>query len=146
MSMCKVCHKDSQKHSERLWLLHQQRLKCAYCGRTSDKHSEDLSDIHQEVIPKNKKLAVKALGTGPKTLGYIQEWNTLDGSTYQKEFVPIFISCSGCEKSMGLEESEVADVTGKMCLECFCNVTDQHHSWHSKPWWQVNGGKYAVSD
>ena len=63
MSMCKVCHKDSQKHSERLWLLHQQRLKCAYCGRTSDKHSEDLWDIHQEVIPKNKKLAVKALGT-----------------------------------------------------------------------------------
>ena len=146
MSMCKVCHKDSEKHSGRLWLLHQQKLRCAFCGKTSLEHSIDLWDIHQNAIPKNAKIMFMQIGTGPRVPARLVKWNTVKvngrDDPYHLEYVPIYIHCDECDSALAKEESDHADVLGKLCLRCYTDMTDQEHSWHSKPWWAVNGGKY----
>ena len=77
MSMCKVCHRDSENHSEKTWMLHQQKQRCTFCGENREKHSEKLWNIHEETVPKNAKLATILLGRGPKTLAKIEKWNTM---------------------------------------------------------------------
>ncbi len=147
LSMCKICHKDSEKHSAKLWLLHQKRHKCAFCGKNSTEHSEELWNIHQKVIPKNGKLVTIQMGTGPRTLARIVEWNTpvVNGreDPYHVEKVPIYLRCSECNLAISDTESDLADVLSQLCLKCFCEQTEQEYSWHSKPWWEVNGGKYS---
>mgnify|MGYP001171685366 FL=1 len=143
MSMCKICHKDSKKHSEKLWRLHQMQKKCAFCGKSSKKHSVKLWEIHEKAIPKGKKLVVIQAGFGPKTRAMINEWNTVNGSPYHIERIPLSLHCSHCNASMSDKESDLADVLDSLCLECFCEQTDQEYTWHSKPWWAVNGGKYS---
>ena len=59
------------------------------------------------------------------------------------EYVPIYIHCDECDSALAKEESDHADVLGKLCLRCFADMTDQEYSWHNKPWWAVNGGKYV---
>ena len=49
MSMCKICHRDSAKHSEKTWVLHQQKQRCAFCGENREVHSEKLWNIHEAV-------------------------------------------------------------------------------------------------
>ena len=58
MSMCKICHRDSKKHSAKLWRLHEIQKKCVFCGKSSEKHSNNLWEIHEKAIPKGKKLVV----------------------------------------------------------------------------------------
>ena len=142
MSMCKICHKDSSKHSAKLWRLHQLKVRCTFCGKTSDKHSEELWKMHEDVVPKNAKVATINPGFGPKTPVRLVEWNTVEGSPYHIERIPIHFTCSECGSSMSNTESDLADVLSHLCLKCFCEQTDQEYTWHSKPWWQVNGGKY----
>ena len=143
MSMCKICHRDSKNHSTKLWRLHQMQKKCAFCGKSSEKHSDKLWEIHEKAIPKGKKLVVIQQGFGPKTLAVVKKWNTVDGSPYQIERIPLSMHCSDCNASMSDKESDLADVLDSLCLECFCEQTDQEYTWHSRPWWTVNGGKYS---
>jgi len=51
--------------------------------------------------------------------------------------------CTGCKNAMSANEVDVADVLDGLCLECFSEQTDQEYTWHSKPWWAVNNGKYS---
>ena len=137
MSVCKTCHKDSEKHSEKTWLLHQQKLKCVFCGETSLEHSEKLWDIHQEAVPKNAKLGTILLGRGPKVLAKIEKWNTVKvngrDSPYNLEYVPIYMLCSECGTTLGNAEEKLADVFDRTCLQCFCDMTEQEYNWYESP-------------
>ena len=52
-------------------------------------------------------------------------------------------SATDCKNSMSANEVDVADILDGLCFKCFCEQTDQEYTWHSKPWWSVNGGKYS---
>ena len=137
MSMCKVCHRDSKNHSEKTWMLHQQKQRCTFCGENREKHSEKLWNIHEETVPKNAKLATILLGRGPKTLAKIEKWNTMKvngrDSPYHQEYVPIYMLCSECGTTLGNAEEKLADVLDRTCLECFCSMTEQEYNWYESP-------------
>ena len=142
MSKCKICSLKQDEHDKELWKFHQLNEVCAWCGKKSWKHSLELWEMHNKAIPKNEKITTIQLGFGPKTPARIVEWNTVDGSPHQIEHIPIHFRCGKCGASMSNTESDLADVLSHLCLKCFCEETDQEYTWHSKPWWQVNGGKY----
>ena len=135
--MCKVCHRDSKKHSEKTWMLHQQKQRCAFCGENREKHSEKLWNIHEETVPKNAKLATILLGRGPKVLAKIEKWNTVKvngrDSPYNLEYVPIYMLCSECGTTLGNAEEKLADVFDRTCLQCFCDMTEQEYKWYESP-------------
>jgi len=137
MSMCKVCHRDSKNHSEKTWMLHQQKQRCTFCGENREKHSEKLWNIHEETVPKNAKLATILLGRGPKTLAKIEKWNTMKvngrDSPYHQEYVPIYMLCSECGTTLGNAEEKLADVFDRTCLQCFCDMTEQEYNWYESP-------------
>ena len=137
MSMCKVCHRDSKKHSEKLWMLHQQKQRCTFCGENREKHSEKLWNIHEETVPNNAKLATILLGRGPKALAKIEKWNTVKvngrDSPYHQEYVPIYMLCSECGTTLGNAEEKLADVFDRTCLQCFCDMTEQEYNWYESP-------------
>lgn len=138
MSMkCKVCHRTSDCHSEKTWLLHQQKQRCAFCGEQRGKHSEKLWDIHRETVPKNAKLSTILLGQGPKVLGRIVEWNTVRvngrDAPHHIEYVPIYMHCDECGSKLGNAEEKLADVLDRTCLECFCSMTQQEFRWYESP-------------
>ena len=137
MSMCKVCHRDSTKHSEKLWMLHQQKQRCTFCGENREKHSEKLWNIHEETVPNNAKLATILLGRGPKALAKIEKWNTVKvngrDSPYHQEYVPIYMLCSECGTTLGNAEEKLADVFDRTCLQCFCDMTEQEYNWYESP-------------
>ena len=137
MSMCKVCHRDSEKHSEKLWMLHQQKQRCTFCGENREKHSEKLWNIYEETVPKNAKLATILLGRGPKVLAKIEKWNTVKvngrDSPYHQEYVPIYMLCSECGTTLGNAEEKLADVFDRTCLQCFCDMTEQEYKWYESP-------------
>ena len=135
--MCKVCHRDSKKHSEKTWMLHQQKERCAFCGENREKHSEKLWNIHEETVPKNAKLATILLGRGPKVLAKIEKWNTVKvngrDSPYHLEYVPIYMLCRECGTTLGNAEEKLADVFDRTCLQCFCDMTEQEYKWYESP-------------
>ena len=137
MSMCKVCHRDSKNHSEKTWMLHQQKQRCTFCGENREKHSEKLWNIHEETVTKNAKLATILLGRGPKTLAKIEKWNTMKvngrDSPYHQEYVPIYMLCSECGTTLGNAEEKLADVFDRTCLQCFCDMTEQEYNWYESP-------------
>ena len=137
MSMCKVCQRDSKKHSEKTWMLHQQKQRCAFCGENREKHSEKLWNIHEETVPKNAKLATILLGRGPKVLAKIEKWNTVKvngrDSPYHLEYVPIYMLCRECGTTLGNAEEKLADVFDRTCLQCFCDMTEQEYKWYESP-------------
>ena len=137
MSMCKVCHRDSRKHSEKTRMLHQQKQRCTFCGENREKHSEKLWNIHEETVPKNAKLATILLGRGPKVLAKIEKWNTVKvngrDSPYHLEYVPIYMLCRECGTTLGNAEEKLADVFDRTCLQCFCDMTEQEYKWYESP-------------
>ena len=128
--------------SQTLTSKNSQKMQCAFCGKINHKHSAELWQIHQDSIPKNAKLGTMRLGFGPETLAKIVKWNTVSSDEYHVEYIPIYISCNGCGCSMSSTEADLADILNQHCFKCFCDVTDQEYSWHSTPWWSINGGKY----
>ena len=137
MSMCKICNKDSEKHSGRLWMLHQQKQKCTFCGKISSEHSVELWEIHHDAVPKNAKLATMLLGRGPKVLAKVVKWNTVKtngkDSSHHIEYVPIYMHCGECGAALGNAEEKLADVFGITCLQCFCDMTGQEYKWYEGP-------------
>ena len=135
--MCKVCHRDSKNHSEKTWMLHQQKQRCTFCGENREKHSEKLWNIHEETVPKNAKLATILLGRAPKVLAKIEKWNTVKvngrDSPYHLEYVPIYMLCSECGTTLGNAEKKLADVFDRTCLQCFCDMTEQEYNWYESP-------------
>ena len=135
--MCQPCHRSSVQHSEKTWLLHQQKQRCTFCGESRKEHSEKLWKIHEETVPKNAKLATILLGQGPKVLTSIAKWNTVKvngrDSSHHVEYVPIYMKCSECGATLGNAEERLADVLDKTCLSCFCSMTQQEYKWYESP-------------
>ena len=150
MSECKTCLKDSKEHSQNLWQLHQESKPCLLCNKNSGKHSEKLWEMHQTVLAlgsHGEKLRPVTIGFGPTTIARVHKWNTINAngheSPYHIELIPIHMRCASCQDSMSTNEIEVADTCSGLCYKCFSEKTDQECTWHSKPWWSVNEGKYS---
>ena len=144
MKKCKTCLKENKKHSERLWELHQEVRPCLLCNKNSGKHSVKLWDMHQTVLAlgsHGEKLRPIMVGFGPRTIARVHKTNA--DPPYNIELIPIHMHCNSCRDVMSTKEIDVADVLDGLCLKCFCEQTDQGYTWHSVPWWAVNGGKYA---
>ena len=144
MSECKTCMKDSKEHSKNLWEMHQKVKPCLLCSKDSGKHSEKLWNMHQTVLAlgsQGEKLRPITVGFGPETIARVHRSNA--EPPYHIELIPIHMHCTGCRDSISTKEVDVADVLDGLCFKCFCEQTDQEHTWHSVPWWAINGGKYA---
>lgn len=118
-----------------------QKMRCIFCGKNSSEHSLELWERHQKVIPSGEKIVPIQQGFGPRIPAKVVLVNA--DPPYDKEYIPIHMHCSDCNASMSTKETDLADVLSGLCLKCFCELTDQEYSWHSIPWWAVNGGKYS---
>ena len=45
--------------------------------------------------------------------------------SYDKELIPIYMSCAECNLYLGSIEEDNADILGGMCLNCFREQTEQ---------------------
>ena len=109
MSKCRICSLKQDEHDKELWKFHQLNEVCTWCGKKAEAQFGFVGDT-QEVIPKHEKIATIQQGFGPKTLVKLVEWNTVDGSPYHIERVPVHIRCGGCSSSMSNTETDLADV------------------------------------
>ena len=150
MSECKTCYKDSKEHSKSLWQLHQEAKLCLLCNKNSGKHNEKLWTMHQNTLmreSRGEKLRPVTIGFGPTTIARSHKWNTVEVnkavSPYHIEIIPIHMRCIDCGDSISANEIDMADTLTGLCFRCFCEQTDQEYTWHSKPWWAINDGKYS---
>ena len=49
------------------------------------------------------------------------------------DFIPIYMSCTGCGLYLGSTEEDYADVLDGMCLQCFRTETEQTDIWYDTP-------------
>jgi len=54
MTLCKVCHVDSKKHSKKMLALHQKKQICAFCQKSGGEHSEKLWEMHKLAAEKGR--------------------------------------------------------------------------------------------
>ena len=142
---CARCKKTSKEHTKNLWRIHQEVKPCLLCGKTSVNHSEKLWEMHQTVLAfgsKGEKLRPITIGSGPTSIARVHKIPNAR-PPYDVELIPIHMHCTDCKSAMSASEVNIADVLNGLCLKCFCEETDQDYTWHSKPWWEVNGGKYS---
>ena len=130
MSLCVVCHKDSSDHTKKLWKLHQTHLvgNCIFCKKPRHEHSKELLQIHKSSVDRvagNRKLY------SIQTFGRIQPYPALLAGTYiwknteMHNLIPIYMSCTECDRYLGSVEEDYADVLGGMCIVCFKKMTEQ---------------------
>jgi hypothetical protein len=72
------------------------------------------------------------------TLGYaktcIARVCTLNADPpYDKELIPIYMSCTECSLYLGSTEEDYADILDGMCLKCFREQTKQTDAWYDIP-------------
>ena len=126
MSLCEVCHLDSKKHSKKLWVLHLQKQTCVFCQKSGSEHSEKLWQMHKIVAEKGQycpdhhkeeKLYPLTLGFARAGIARVCKLNA--DPPYDRELVPIYMSCTECDLYLGSTEEDFADVLDGMCLSCF---------------------------
>ena len=123
MSMCKMCLKDSSKHSTKLWTLHNW---CPICQKNIKEHSDDLWQMHQQVVAKGAKggkIRPITVGLARSSVGVVAKLNAKP--PFNIEIVPIYMHCAKCSLAMGDIEVDNADVLDSLCLECFTELTEQ---------------------
>ena len=137
MSSCKICHLDSKKHSKKLWILHQQSQICTFCQKNSSEHSEKLWEIHNLAVEKGQYCPFhkKTEKLYPITIGSARAGNARvcrlsADPPHDVDFVPMYMSCTGCGLYLGSTEEDSADVLDGMCLQCFRTETEQTDSWY----------------
>ena len=149
MSLCTVCYIDSKKHSKKLWDKHSRMQRCILCQKKSSEHSERLWEIHKLAIDrfrycpehhKQENLRPITLEFASKGIARVCELNA--DPPYDKELIPIYMSCTECNLHLGSTEEDYADILGKMCLKCFREQTEQTDSWYDIP--PVLKGKQCV--
>jgi len=132
MSLCGVCHLDSKKHSKKLWVLHQQTQVCTFCQKSGSEHSEKLWEMHKLAAEKGRycpdhhkdeKLYPLTVGFARTGIARVCELNA--DPPYDKELIPIYMSCAECNLYLGSIEEDNADILGGMCLKCFREQTEQ---------------------
>ena len=140
MSLCQVCHLDSKKHSKKLWVLHMQKQTCAFCQKTGSEHSEKLWQMHKiaaekgQYCPdhhKEEKLYPLTLGFARAGIARVCKLNA--DPPYDRELVPIYMSCTECDLYLGSTEEDFADVLDGMCLSCFRESIGQTDVWYDVP-------------
>ena len=132
MSLCKICHQDSKKHSKKLWEQHSKMQFCGFCQKKGSEHSEKLWEMHKFAVEKGRYCSKhhKEEKLYPLTHGFarteIARVCTLNADLpYDKELIPIYMSCAECSLYLGSREEDYADILGEMCLKCFMEVTEQ---------------------
>ena len=140
MSLCQVCHLDSKKHSKKLWVLHLQKQTCAFCQKSGSEHSEKLWQMHKiaaekgQYCPdhhKEEKLYPLTLGFARAGIARVCKLNA--DPPYDRELVPIYMSCTECDLYLGSTEEDFADVLDGMCLSCFRDSIGQTDVWYDVP-------------
>ena len=140
MSLCQVCHLDSKKHSKKLWTLHLQKQTCAFCQKTGSEHSEKLWRMHNLAAEKGQycndhhkeeKLYPLTLGFARTGIARVCKLNA--DPPYDRELVPIYMSCTECDLYLGSTEEDFADVLDGMCLSCFRESIGQTDVWYDVP-------------
>ena len=133
MSLCGVCHLDSKKHSKKLWVLHQQTQFCTVCQKSGSEHSEKLWEMHKLAAEKgrycpdhHKEEKLYPLTVGLARAGIARVCTLNADSSYDKELIPIIMSCTECSLYLGGTEEDYADILDGMCLNCFREVTEQN--------------------
>ena len=132
MSLCQVCHLDSKKHSKKLWILHQQEQICTFCQKSGSEHSEKLWEMHKLAVDKGRHCSkhYKEEKLYPLTLGFARTGvarvcNLNADPPYDKDLIPIYMSCTKCDLYLGSTEEDYADILDGMCLKCFREQTEQ---------------------
>ena len=126
MSMCKICLKGQDQHNKKLWSLHQSQI-CAFCSKGSSEHSWKLWQIHNITVESGRQ----GCKLYPITVGFAR--TCIARSAGDKEFIPIYMSCTKCGLYLGSTEEDFADVLDGMCLKCFRELIDQTHYWYDMP-------------
>ena len=151
MSLCGVCHLDSKKHSKKLWVLHQQTQFCTFCQKSGSEHSEKLWEMHKLAAEKGRycpdhhkeeklyPLTVGFARTGIARVCKLREWNDklkmhiIADPPYDKELIPIYMSCAECDLYLDSVEEDNADILDGMCMNCFREQTEQTGTWYDIP-------------
>ena len=134
MSLCGVCHLDSKKHSKKLWTLHQQTQTCMFCQKKGSEHSEKLWEMHNLTVErgrKGQKLYPLTLGFARTGIARVVSLNA--DPPYDKDLIPIYMSCTECGRYLGSTEEDNADSLDGMCLNCFREQTEQTDAWYNIP-------------
>ena len=139
MTLCKVCHVDSKKHSKKMLALHQKKQICAFCQKSGGEHSEKLWEIHKAAIDKgrhcndhHKEEKLYPLTVGFARAGVARVCKLNADPPYDKVLVPIYMPCPECGLFLGSIEEDYADVLDGMCLNCFRELIDQTDVWYDK--------------
>ena len=134
MSLCGVCHLDSKKHSKKLWEQHSQMQFCTFCQKSGSKHSKKLWEMHKLAAEKgrychdhHKDEKLYPLTVGFAKTGIARVCTLNADSPYDKELIPIIMSCTECSLYLGGTEEDYADILDGMCLNCFMEVTEQNY-------------------
>ena len=132
MSLCKICHQDSKKHSKKLWEQHSKMQFCEFCQKKGSKHSEKLWEMHKLAAEKgrycpdhHKEEKLYPLTVGFARTGIARVCTLNADSPYDKELIPIIMSCTECSLYLGGTEEDYADILDGMCLNCFMEITEQ---------------------
>jgi hypothetical protein len=102
------CQKKGSEHSEKLWEMHK---VAAENGRYCPKH-------HKE-----EKLYPLTVGFTKTGIARVCKLNA--DSPYDKDLIPIYMSCTECKLYLGSTEEDYADILDGMCLKCFREQTEQ---------------------
>jgi len=136
MTLCKVCHVDSKKHSKKMLALHQKKQICAFCQKSGGEHSEKLWEMHKLAAEKgrycpdhHKEEKLYPITVGFARAGIARVCSLNADPPYDKELVPIHMSCMECDLYLGSTEEDYADILDGMCLKCFREMTGQIHPW-----------------
>ncbi len=73
---------------------------------------------------KVEKLYPLTLGFARTGIARVCELNA--DQPYDKELIPIYMSCTECSLYLGGMEEDYADILDGMCLNCFREVTEQN--------------------
>ena len=140
MTLCKVCHVDSKKHSKKMLALHQKKQICAFCQKSGGEHSEKLWEIHKAAIDKgrhchdhHKEEKLYPITVGFARAGVARVCSLNADPQYGRELIPIYMSCTECSLYLGSTEEDYADILDGMCLKCFREMTGQTHPWYDMP-------------
>ena len=131
-SLCTICHKGSKDHSEKIWEQHNKMQFCEFCQKSGSEHSEKLWYMHKLTVEKGRYCPEhhKEEKLYPITLGFartgIARVCMLNADLpYDKELIPICMSCTECKLYLGSIEEDHVDILDGMCLKCFKEMTDQ---------------------
>jgi len=138
LSLCTVCELDSEKHSKALWDQHMnltaflRGVSCSFCQKDGSEHSEELWDTHKLTVEtgrycpehhKEETLCQITPGFGKQRTARICMLSA--DSPYDKDLIPIYMSCMECGLYLGSTEEDHADTLDGMCLKCFKEMTGQ---------------------